>query len=533
MVSNLSTHFRRAIPRAVLAASAAVLFALSTAVCATEDPPNDDAKPQAGIAATVSDAANSQPSINFAAEVQPILAAHCVKCHGPDVQSNGLRLDSAEHAAAGGYTEAPVVGGTLGTNEIYRRVSATDRAFRMPKNAAPLTPEEIATIKRWVEQGAVWPVDNAVVDRRSLFEKLFQPLADFFQRYEYEYAYVQPYAAAFVLLQLVLFALARAKSAHKRNRPWATGRFGRFASAITSREMTLIWLCLAGGIVLVVLRARQLHTDERLAQLETINARNDSPWSKTVFGYPPVPIRPDHPKRLAGTYYRGNCERNKELFNGGNYLTATFQLQLCDAGGTALAAGDAVPETGLFVDFEIVRAPGTPDQLFDERMMATVFFSEEFFDPRFKPQPRQDLIRLEMVENGQRWHARIPLRANMQGDSLAGLIYLYMGRATPDRVDATPSYAIRYDLVIDDKRIGAESDLWMSSFNMPPIAPPVPAGHLPFTEWFDYRPIPPITGENTKDPKLLGVQDYIDKGLLPPEAAQPKATEPSAPQPER
>jgi hypothetical protein len=165
--------------------------------------------------------------------------------------------------------------------------------------------------------------------------------------------------------------------------------------------------------------------------------------------------------------------------------------------------------------------------------MATIFFSEEFFDQRFKELPRQELIRLEMVENGQRWRALIPLRAKMQGNSLAGLIYLYMGRPTPQRVEGMTSYAIKYDLVVNDNRIDAESDLWMSSFNVPPIAPPVPAGQLPFTEWFDHRPIPPIAGENTMDPKLLGVQDYFDMGVLPPQATQPQTTEPKATQPDK
>lgn len=28
-------------------------------------------------------------------------------------------------------------------------------------------------------------------------------------------------------------------------------------------------------------------------------------------------------------------------------------------------------------------------------------------------------------------------------------------------------------------------------------------------QWFDYRPIPEITGENSTDPKLLGIDDYL------------------------
>jgi hypothetical protein len=164
-------------------------------------------------------------------------------------------------------------------------------------------------------------------------------------------------------------------------------------------------------------------------------------------------------------------------------------------------------------------------------MMSTVFFSEQFFDERVKEPQHQPLIRLAVIENKQRWQARIPLRAKVQGDSLAGLIYFYTGRVTPERVEGAPSYAIKYDIVITDNRIDPTSDLWMSAFTMPPIAPPVPADQLPFAEWFDYRPIPAITGENTKDPKLLGVQDYIDKGLIPPSADQ-KAPQPEAAPPE-
>ncbi len=93
-----------------------------------------------------------------------------------------------------------------------------------------------------------------------------------------------------------------------------------------------------------------------------------------------------------------------------------------------------------------------------------------------------------------------------------------MGHVHDDIIDGDVSYAIKYDLVVTDNRLGAESDLWMSSFTVSPFADPIPPGNLPFTEWFDYRPIPPISGENSKDPKLLGAQEYIDKGLLPADA---------------
>ena len=38
-------------------------------------------------------AAPPQPVVDFGRDVRPIFAKHCVSCHGPDKQKNGLRLD--------------------------------------------------------------------------------------------------------------------------------------------------------------------------------------------------------------------------------------------------------------------------------------------------------------------------------------------------------------------------------------------------------------------------------------------------------
>ena len=44
-------------------------------------------------AATVAAAARPPASVDFARDVQPIFRDHCVSCHGPEMQMNGLRLD--------------------------------------------------------------------------------------------------------------------------------------------------------------------------------------------------------------------------------------------------------------------------------------------------------------------------------------------------------------------------------------------------------------------------------------------------------
>ena len=40
-----------------------------------------------------------QPAkVDFATDIQPILRAHCIECHGPDKQRAGMRLDRKSSA---------------------------------------------------------------------------------------------------------------------------------------------------------------------------------------------------------------------------------------------------------------------------------------------------------------------------------------------------------------------------------------------------------------------------------------------------
>ena len=104
-------------------------------------------------------AAGSRPAgrIDFERDIAPIFEASCVRCHGPDRQSAGLRLDSRRHAALGGVSGQLILGGTTEINEIYRRVSSDDPAYRMPRFEDPLPDEQIGLIQRWVVAGTPWP----------------------------------------------------------------------------------------------------------------------------------------------------------------------------------------------------------------------------------------------------------------------------------------------------------------------------------------------------------------------------------------
>jgi hypothetical protein len=97
--------------------------------------------------------------VDFAAKVQPILVAHCSKCHGEEKASGKLRLHTAEAIGQFGEKDELLVAGKPDESELYKRITLPkDDKKRMPKGADPLPDADIALIKQWIEQGAVLAV---------------------------------------------------------------------------------------------------------------------------------------------------------------------------------------------------------------------------------------------------------------------------------------------------------------------------------------------------------------------------------------
>ncbi len=99
------------------------------------------------------------PQIDFARQIRPILSNRCFVCHGPDeaTREADLRLDTKEGALGdlGGYSA--VAPGKPDESELLARISEEDPDMRMPPSGTePLTKDEIALIRRWIETGATW-----------------------------------------------------------------------------------------------------------------------------------------------------------------------------------------------------------------------------------------------------------------------------------------------------------------------------------------------------------------------------------------
>lgn len=98
--------------------------------------------------------------VDFTREVQPILSQNCYACHGPDEASieGGLRLDRRELALKGGDSGKAIVPGDPAASLILERISHPDPDTVMPPpdKKPPLTPKQIAILRQWIAEGAVW-----------------------------------------------------------------------------------------------------------------------------------------------------------------------------------------------------------------------------------------------------------------------------------------------------------------------------------------------------------------------------------------
>lgn len=93
--------------------------------------------------------------VDFATDIQTVLARRCYACHGPDVQEGNLRFDVREslleEAESG---ETPVVPGNAEESEIIQRIAAEDESERMPPEGKPLSESEIQQFRAWIDSGA-------------------------------------------------------------------------------------------------------------------------------------------------------------------------------------------------------------------------------------------------------------------------------------------------------------------------------------------------------------------------------------------
>jgi hypothetical protein len=96
-------------------------------------------------------------SVDFAKDIQPLLATHCYSCHGPDKQKADLRWDSKASVFKAGEHGPILKPGDSGHSRVIALVAGLEADLVMPPKGERLTEKEIGLFRAWIDQGAVWP----------------------------------------------------------------------------------------------------------------------------------------------------------------------------------------------------------------------------------------------------------------------------------------------------------------------------------------------------------------------------------------
>ena len=99
----------------------------------------------------------SDHEVHFSRDVRPILNQNCMPCHGGVRQKNNVSFLFREEALGTGKSgKRTIVPGRPDESELMARVTSSDPESRMPYHAAPLSPQQIDFLRRWIKQGAKW-----------------------------------------------------------------------------------------------------------------------------------------------------------------------------------------------------------------------------------------------------------------------------------------------------------------------------------------------------------------------------------------
>ncbi len=96
--------------------------------------------------------------VDFARDIQPIFASRCYECHGEKNQKSSFRLDDKTVVLRGGESGKPaIMPGNSSASRLIQFVSNTNPDERMPRKGEPLSSQQIALLRAWIDEGANWP----------------------------------------------------------------------------------------------------------------------------------------------------------------------------------------------------------------------------------------------------------------------------------------------------------------------------------------------------------------------------------------
>ncbi len=94
--------------------------------------------------------------IHFAQDIQPILEASCIKCHGRGRNKGEFKIDTRQTVLKGGESGPAVVPGKSQESHLIALVAGADPDEVMPQKGKRLTAEQVGLLRAWIDQGLPW-----------------------------------------------------------------------------------------------------------------------------------------------------------------------------------------------------------------------------------------------------------------------------------------------------------------------------------------------------------------------------------------
>jgi len=133
-----------------------------------------------GLVAVLIVASPARAAVDFDAQIKPIIESTCVSCHCEELAEGDLRLDSFAAATARGEG-GPAITPRDPDKSLFlaRIVLAADHEQAMPPDGPRLDESQIAVVRKWIEEGAAWPKDAKLEQKRRIdFVEHVQPILE-------------------------------------------------------------------------------------------------------------------------------------------------------------------------------------------------------------------------------------------------------------------------------------------------------------------------------------------------------------------
>jgi WD40 repeat protein len=124
-------------------------------------------------------AAETNPAADHTAKAMALLRANCLSCHNAEKQKGGLSLAQREAALKGGDNGPAILPERASDSPLIKSLAAGADPHMPPKKQ--LADRQIATLRAWVEAGAVWDEKVLHASTEIAIPTDFGPLPDSYQ----------------------------------------------------------------------------------------------------------------------------------------------------------------------------------------------------------------------------------------------------------------------------------------------------------------------------------------------------------------